>query len=191
MAVAGKSEIGNQKSETSNPQSLIPNPSLSTLHYPLFTIKTPTATVTDLGTEFGVEVSKEGHTTSHVFRGTVRLQVVVADGKTEGDAQVLHENESARVENRGDQGGDNRITMLGSSAKPANFVRQIPKQTVKTLDLVDVVAGGDGFSGRRDAGIDPRNGQPIKIWPKEHSLRGDREYKRVAGMPFIDGVFIP
>ena len=65
-----------------------------------FSVRTPTATVTDLGTEFGVEVSKEGHTTSHVFRGSVRLQVVAADGKAEGVAQILHENESARVEKR-------------------------------------------------------------------------------------------
>ena len=36
---------------SSNPQSLIPNP---------FVIRTPTATVTDLGTEFGVEVEKGG-----------------------------------------------------------------------------------------------------------------------------------
>ena len=31
---------------------------------PLFTVRTPTATVTDLGTEFGVEVGKEGSTVS-------------------------------------------------------------------------------------------------------------------------------
>ena len=34
-----------------NPQSLIPNP--------LFAVRTPTATVTDLGTEFGVEVQRD------------------------------------------------------------------------------------------------------------------------------------
>ena len=45
--------------ETSNPQSPIPDPSLSTIHHPLFTIKTPTAVVTDLGTEFGVEVDRQ------------------------------------------------------------------------------------------------------------------------------------
>ena len=59
-----------------NPQSLIPNP---------FVVRTPTAIVTDLGTEFGVEVSKEGNTTSHVFRGLVRVQMVAADGRTQGD----------------------------------------------------------------------------------------------------------
>ena len=68
--------------------------------------------MTDLGTEFGVEVSNEGATMSHVFRGSVRLQLADQDGKTGGDAQVLHENESARVENRGNQGGGNRAIML-------------------------------------------------------------------------------
>ena len=53
---------GKMEKKTSNPQSLISNP---------FSIRTPTATVTDLGTEFGVEVSKEGGTTSHVFQGKI------------------------------------------------------------------------------------------------------------------------
>jgi hypothetical protein len=57
-----------------NPQSLIPNPSLSTTHYPLstaFVIATPTALVTDLGTEFGVDVDRNNATTIHVIRGEV------------------------------------------------------------------------------------------------------------------------
>ena len=163
--------------------------SLITHH--LFSVHTPTAIVTDLGTEFGVEVSKEGHTTSHVFRGAVRLQVMVAGGKAEGNAQILHENESARVENRGNQGGGNRVIVLGSSAKPADFVREIPKRTVKILDLVDVVAGGDGFSGRRNRGIDPRNGRATNTEEIGNPTMGDGKYHRVAGMPFVDGIFIP
>ena len=64
-----------------NPQSPIPNPSsLSTIHYPLFTIKTPTATVTDLGTEFGVAVSREGRTELHVLQGTVEAQATTVRG---------------------------------------------------------------------------------------------------------------
>jgi hypothetical protein len=51
----------------SNPQSLIPNP--------LFSVRTPTALVEDLGTEFGVEVADNGKTTSHVFQGRVVMRV--------------------------------------------------------------------------------------------------------------------
>ena len=116
---------------------------------------------------------------------------MAADGREEGDAQVLHENQSARVENRGSQGGGNRVVMLGPSAKPANFVRQIAKHTVKVFDLVDVVAGGDGFSGRRNRGIDPSNGRAVDTGQSKLDILGDGKYHRVEAMPFVDGVFIP
>ena len=88
------------KSEFSNPQSLIPNPSLSTSHYPLFTIRTPTATLTDLGTEFGVLVDRQGVTESYVFRGAVRVQPCSAthDGQKDLADLVVRENESIRIE---------------------------------------------------------------------------------------------
>ena len=159
-----------------------------------FFVHTPIATVTDLGTEFGVEVSKEGHTTSHVFRGSVKLQVVDVDEKAEGDARVLHEGESARVKNRGKQGDSNRIIMLAPSAKWVNFVRELPKRTITTLDLADIVAGGDGFSGRRNRGIDPTSGRVADRPPEMNqwdNLVGDGVYHRVKGLPLVDGVFIP
>ena len=87
-----------------------------------FVVRTPSATVADLGTEFGVEVDERGGTTSYVFRGSVRLQVASADGKAEGVARVLHENQSARVANT----GSNRIMVLASSTKPADFIRESP-----------------------------------------------------------------
>jgi hypothetical protein len=125
LSVVSESEIRNQKSETSNPQSPIPNPSLPTIHYPLFTVKTPTATVTDLGTEFGVEVSKEGHTTSHVFQGVVEVQPIARDG-VQARAVRLTENESALVEKDENSEG---LTVRRGEADPASFVRtgQLPK----------------------------------------------------------------
>ncbi len=81
-----KSQIPNQ--EISNPQSLIPNP--------LFVVRTPTAIVTDLGTEFGVEVTREGHTNAEVFR--VHVQVATVGGGDSGNhQQVCREGESVRV----------------------------------------------------------------------------------------------
>ena len=157
-------------------------------------IRTPTATVTDLGTEFGVEVSKEGNTTSHVFCGLIRLQVASVDGATEATVRVLHENESARVENRsGSHGGGGPVIVFGPVAKPDDFVREIRKLTIKTFDLVDVVAGGNGFSGRRNRGIDPTNGHVLDRWPNwgTNYIVGDGKYHRVEGLPFVDGVFIP
>ncbi len=196
-----------KKAEDSNPQSLIPNPTLSTLHSPLFTIKTPTALVTDLGTEFGVEVSKEGTTTSHVFRGSVRMQIVSVQGSPEGNGQVLRESQSARVEKNAEkQEGDRRVVVFATPANAADFVREIPrretpKPIVKMFDLVDVVAGGNGFSGRRNAGIDATTGKrntavdyidPTATGAARFPFPlGDWKYHRVAELPFIDGVFVP
>jgi hypothetical protein len=178
------------KSEISNTQSPIPNPSsLSTIHYPLFTIKTPTATVTDLGTEFGVEVVRSGETTSHVFRGSIRVQRASADGKVEANGRILGENETVRVEGSPDY---RQIVALRAFA-PSHFVREIPKRRLKVLDLVDVVAGGNGFSGRRGHGIDVTNGRPSDRQPPSpcFALRGDGKYHRAEGLLYVDGVFVP
>jgi hypothetical protein len=178
-----RSESANQKSEIINRKS----PDLWPLTSDLFAIRTPTALVTDLGTEFGVEVDKSGVTKSHVFRGSVQVQAVSHDGKPCGNARVLHENQSASV----NRNGVNRTLAALPSPNPGNFVRQLPKQMIKTLDLVDVVAGGDGFSGRRGRGIDPTTGRIMYVQPENADLQGDYQYHRVDGIPFVDGVFIP
>ena len=58
-----------------------PRPSSFSLSFSLFSVRTPTAVVTDLGTEFGVEVGKDGNTNSHVFRGSVRVRLVGEKGR--------------------------------------------------------------------------------------------------------------
>ena len=122
-----------------------------------FAVRTPSATVTDLGTEFGVEADRRGDTTTHVFRGSVQLQATTGNGNAEGPLLVLRKNQSARVQKSNNPAG-NRIDILETSANQPGFVRAIPEQKIKTFDLVDVVAGGDGFSGKRNASINPTNG---------------------------------
>jgi hypothetical protein len=164
----------------------IPHPS-SLIPHPLFVIHTPTAAVTDLGTEFGVEVAKSGETTSHVFRGSVRVQAIAADGQTRDDGRILRENESVRVE-----GGTERKIVVVRTLRPSHFVREIPKRTIKVFDLVDVVAGGDGFSGKRNAGIHPLTGEIVTVPRVEDgSFYGDGQYHRVPKRPFVDGIFVP
>ena len=57
---SAKSQAANQKSEIQN--------------HKLFVVRTPTVTVTDLGTEFGVNVSQDGASEIHVLKGLVRTQ---------------------------------------------------------------------------------------------------------------------
>ena len=101
----------------SNPQSLIPNP---------FVIRTPTATVTDLGTEFGVEVSKDGVTNTHVFVGEVRIATGNGQGNSGRQMRVISAGQSARV-------GHNEAISVGredgaESAK--RFARIMPGRSV-------------------------------------------------------------
>ena len=183
------SAISGQRSVKADQNTPAPCPQSPAL---LFSVRTPTATVTDLGTEFGVEVDKAGNTTSHVFQGSVRVQMVSALGKAQGDARVLCENESARVEiDKEKPESSLRVRVLTKSVKPVDFVRKIPLPTIKYLDLVDVVAGGDGFSGRRNRGIDPASGTMTDKPPQDYHINSDGQYHRVAGQPLVDGVFIP
>ena len=207
-----KAEGGRRKAENSSDSNL-----LATSHQPLatgsssliprpssFTVTTPTAVITDLGTEFGVEVDKNGDTTSHVFRGLVRVHILpspasgghhgVVGAGGEGGIVQLAAGESVLVKK--DEAEAVRFT---HPTKAPRFVRQISRTKIESIDLVDIVAGGDGFSGRRDAGIDPTNGRVVAETAKynpalsrEENLRSsDRKYHRVDALPFVDGVFIP
>ncbi len=105
-----------------------------------FSIRTPTATVTDLGTEFGVEVSQEGNTTSHVFRGSVEFQAMPVDKAQKPIVRVLHANESARIEYRNAWNGDTRMIVPTSPDNAVAFVREISNQTRQRSDRFEVVA---------------------------------------------------
>jgi hypothetical protein len=177
-----RSEVSDQKSESSNQKSEI-------IHQKSFAVRTPTAVVTDLGTEFGVEVDASGATRSQVFRGSVTVRMLSGRGETGERERVLHENEATRIER-----GDQRAIVVVRATETARFVREMPKQAVKMFDLVDVVAGGDGFSGKRGRGIDPTNGRVCSDQPDNAEIinaQGDYQYHRVEGMPLVDGIFIP
>ena len=64
---------------------------------PLFAIRTPSAVVTDLGTEFGVIVGDDGDTATHVIEGRVELRVR-DDDRPEHQAIRIAAGESVHVE---------------------------------------------------------------------------------------------
>jgi hypothetical protein len=109
-----QSTIGNLRS--SSPLSPLPST--------LFTVRTPTAKVTDLGTEFAVEVDPSGVSTAHVYEGKVEL-LAIADGKTD-DAKAIRlgKNESARVV----VGKDHVAKVVREKARSSGFVRKMPRR---------------------------------------------------------------
>ncbi len=98
------------------------SPNLESAVASAFAIRTPTARLTDLGTEFGVAVDKSGLTDSHVFRGRVLLAALGRDGRPQGRMTTLAANESARVE----KAAGNALVVRRDKVEidPANFVRR-------------------------------------------------------------------
>ncbi len=111
------------QSPISNPQSLIPNP---------FCIRTPNAVVTDLGTEFGVEVSPQRESQVYVFKGKVKLEGRVADGlaargqnpEVESASLMLEEGQGARLQV---DGCAKRFATADVKPLAQTFVRQVPR----------------------------------------------------------------
>ena len=93
---------------------------LSPTPHPLFSVRTPTAMVTDLGTEFGVEVDKSGVSRAHVYEGKVELRAV--DG---GHSKpiLLRANESARA----NFGKDGVVAVVRQAGQKSALVREMPK----------------------------------------------------------------
>ena len=103
---------------------------------------------------------------------------------------LLRENESARVE-KGEGDGSLRLVPPAAVGNSPKFARRLPEPP-KLLDLLDIVAGGDGTGQRRERGIDPLSGKECLAMTSEHFWRhGDGLYWPVAGRRLVDGVFVP
>jgi hypothetical protein len=181
-------------SKSPNPQSISP---LSPLPSPLFTVHTPTAVITDLGTEFGVEVDQFGATRSHVFQGKVEIRTVGGKNLTlspeqgaDGAGSVIQlvAGESARVQQGTDAAGP-LLSRYSAADKPPTFQRWLIEPP-KILDILDIVAGGNGLGSRRERGIDPTNGMEDIVYLVT-SRCGNGKYQPTFRKRFIDGVFLP
>jgi hypothetical protein len=128
-----------------------------------FTLRTPTAVVADLGTEFGVKVDKEGSTTSHVFRGMVSVRPVNRDKNAETGDTILRENESARTER--DSDGSQHVVVRRVVVKPDDFVRRLQNTPSSSVDVLAWFRMGEDEPNAR-AG-DPA-GKEIREHSKKH-----------------------
>lgn len=83
-----------------------------------FTIHTPTVTVIDQGTEFGLAVDEVGHTEAHVFKGKVETRLM-ANGRAAGDILRVDAGQAVCVDQ-----GTGRLTRM--VPRTDAFVRTIP-----------------------------------------------------------------
>lgn len=102
-----------------------------------FAVDTPTATVTDLGTEFGAEVMPDGRMQTVVFSGEVKLVTTTPQGRM-GTGQFLRAGQAAEVvqdENdpaAGELGWFPKVIAM-AMAQNDRFTRAMPPIPVETL----------------------------------------------------------
>ena len=152
-----------------------------------FTVDTPNNRFIDLGTEFGVQVSRFGNSELHVMTGKVQL---FAGGSKEGKkTKLVTEKEAILYES-----STGRLKSIEFRAE--DFARSIDSTSQfvwrgQNLNLADIIAGGNGLgSGTKQSAIDPANGRMIP-WGLSTNRQGDGRYISVDASRFIDGVFVP
>jgi hypothetical protein len=149
-----------------------------------FSVYTPNAKIIDLGTEFGVQVEIGGNTQLHVLKGKTMLMA----GKTDRVNMEISQGNARKI-----SGKTGEISDI--CCRPNHFVRVINSESNcvwrgQNLDLADIVGGGNGFgSGTIGMSIDPTSGKPSS---KPEGRRGaSNDYRLVASIPYVDGVFVP
>jgi hypothetical protein len=157
-----------------------------------FAVHTPSAVITDLGTQFGVEVDAAGRTDVRVFEGLVELAAVASGGAA--TPTRLAAGNAAEVDDAG------RVTLVDAPT-PKKFVLSVPKpgprppkpRDYRWNDATAVTLHADSFIGSGPlAGTTPssRSGTGETAWLAPDSgwqLDSARNVLRVtaAGAAFL------
>lgn len=131
-----------------------------------FAVRTPSAVITDLGTQFGIEVDATGRTDVRVFEGLVELAAVASFGEVAPTR--LAAGNAAEVDDAG------RITLVDAPA-PKKFVLSVPKpaprpprpRDYRWNDATAAMLHADAFAGSEPlAGTSPssRGGTGKAAW---------------------------
>jgi ferric-dicitrate binding protein FerR (iron transport regulator) len=155
-----------------------------------FQVRTRTAVITDLGTEFGVVVLYDGSTVAHVFKGSIDV-ALDPDGASSPKSLVVNEGQAAVVEASG------RTIRGGLAARADFFLLRLPPVSQPSgpagrLNLADIVGGGNGRgTGQLDRGIDPGSGRAFQGHAKAVRQTRRNEFRPSPQFRGIDGVFVP
>lgn len=151
-----------------------------------FIVRTPTGTVVDYGTEFGVIVSRSGETEAMVYKGKVGIRSG-SDPVRSGTSTILNTGQAGAVDGVGN--------VVLRAYVPRQIVREMPVHPSfgipgRRLDLADVIGGGNGFgTGQATSAICPTTG--AYVHPVETDRHGTHRYASVQWNRYVDGVFVP
>lgn len=153
-----------------------------------YTVRTPSFSVIDLGTEFGVGVENDGSGRVYMFSGKASL-VAGTQGQT-NSSHILTEGTAKRV-----YAIDNQVEDIPFA--DAVFVRRMDSRQGliwkgESVNLADIVGGGNGFgTGKIGVGINPLNGQMEQCLTPEEATTPGQGFVETSRNRFVDGVFVP
>ncbi len=155
-----------------------------------FRVRTPTALITDLGTQFGVIAHADGSTETDVLKGQV---IIALDPNRSGRSTslVVNERRAVVIDATG------RTIQAGLAARADLFLLQLPSVSqpsspARGLNLADIVGGGNGRgTGIPDRGIDLRTGQGFDRTAASMGNAASNEFRRCPQFRAVDGVFVP
>jgi hypothetical protein len=155
-----------------------------------FRVRTPTALITDLGTEFGVIAHADGSTEAHVLKG--RIDIALDPNRARlPTSLVVSEGMAATVDARG------RTIRGGLTAQAGLFVLRLPPRSESSgpagrLNLADIVGGGNGRgTGTADQGIDLGTGRAFSYPAGTIEKTQRNEFRPSPQFRGVDGVFVP
>ncbi len=155
-----------------------------------FRVRTRTALITDLGTEFGVIARSDGSAEAHVLKGRIRV-ALDSDRSGRSTSLVLNEGQAAEVDAAGHTIRD------GLTARADLFLLQVPSPDPSShpsgrLNLADIVGAGNGLgAGRLDRGIDLGTGLPFDGPATAIRRARKSEFRPTSQFQGVDGVFVP
>ena len=109
--------------------------------------------MTDLGTEFGVEVSKDGATDTHVFVGEVQIVTGSGQGNSNTQITVVSAGQSAQL-------GPNKAISVGDED-----AAESAKRFVRHMEMPDRQAAADAYA-QLVLSMNPAVYYRMEKWPK-------------------------
>jgi hypothetical protein len=155
-----------------------------------FRVRTLTALITDLGTEFGVIAHFDGSTEAHILKGRISIAL---DPNISGrpTSLVVSEGQATVVDATG------QTIQGGLAARADLFLLQLPlsdhhASESKRLNLADIVGGGNGRgTGTLNRGIDLGTGDAFNCPATDIRKARQSEFRPTPQFRGIDGVFVP
>lgn len=163
-----------------------------------FTVVTPSATVVDVGTEFGVTVGVNGTDVS-VFDGEVHVHGLHATEPASSFVRKLLEGMSVRVDRDGVHRNASPTAVARLYEGRQSLHQTTPTENETAVSLLDLLAGKRSNDQVVAGSIDPVTG----FWGRYKGYSVDQDayyrtvevdgspYRATRWTPLIDGVFVP